>query len=172
MARSSVTAVSTVPSGRAALDEMARRVIDGNTYMVLGTLDPDGQPRLSPVFFTAARYRDFYWVSLPEAHHSRNVAERAEIRLVIFDSTLPPGEGEAVYVSATAREVPEAELPDVLGEAFRSDAGTQFPPEELSGDARLRLYVARATAYEVHVPGGHPTHGRGYDSRQAADPTA
>ena len=172
MARSSVTAVSTVPSGRAALDEMARRVIDGNTYMVLGTLDPDGQPRLSPVFYTAARYRDFYWVSVPEAHHSRNVAGRAEIRLVIFDSTLPPGEGEAVYVSATAREVPEAELPDVVGEAFRTDAGTQFTREELSGDARLRLYVARATAYEVHVPGRHPTHGRGYDSRQAADPTA
>ena len=164
--------MSILPSSRAALDDMARRVIDGNVYMVLGTLDPDGQPRLSPVFYTAARYRDFYWVSVPEAHHSRNLAERAKVRLVIFDSTLPPGEGEAVYVSATAREVPEAELPGVVGEAFRSDAGTQFTPNELSGDARLRLYVARATAYEVHVRGRHPTHGRGHDSRQAADPTA
>jgi nitroimidazol reductase NimA-like FMN-containing flavoprotein (pyridoxamine 5'-phosphate oxidase superfamily) len=164
--------VSILPSGRAALDEMARRVIDGNTYMVLGTLDPEGQPRLSPVFYTPARYRDFYWVSVPEAHHSRNVAERPDVRLVIFDSTMPPGEGEAVYVSATAREVPKAELPDVVREAFRTDAGTQFTPEELSGHARLRLYVARATSYEVHVRGSHPTHGRGYDSRQAADPTA
>ena len=164
--------MSTSPSGRGALDEMARRVIDGNTYMVLGTLDPDGQPRLSPVFYTAARYRDFYWVSVPESHHSRNAAERAEVRLVIFDSQLPPGEGEAVYITATAQEVPQENLPELVGEAFRTDAGTQFSLEELTGDARLRLYVARATAYEVHVRGRHPTHGRGYDSRQEADPTA
>jgi hypothetical protein len=163
--------MSTLPSGRATLDETARRVIDGNTYMVLGTLDPDGQPRLSPVFYTAARYRDFYWVSVSESHHSQNVAQRPDVRIVVFDSRRPPGEGEAVYVTATAQEVPEAQLPDVVGEAFRTDAGTQFTPEELSGDARLRLYVAQAASFEVHVPGGHPTHGRGYDSRQAADPT-
>lgn len=169
---SSVTAVSTSPRARAALDEMARRVIDGNTYMVLGTLDPDGQPRLSPVFYTSARYRDFYWVSVPDSHHSRNLAERPEVRVVIFDSRSRPGESEAVYITATAREVPEETLLHVVGEAFRTDAGTQFAPEELSGDARLRLYVARATAYEVHVRGSHPSHGRGYDSRQAADPTA
>ena len=163
--------MSTLPSGRAPLDEMARRVIDGNTYMVLATLDPDGQPRLSPVFYTPARYRDFYWVSVPNSHHSRNLAERPEVRVVIFDSRSRPGESEAVYITANVREIPKDELPDVVGEAFRTDVGTQFTPEELSGEGRLRLYVARATAYEVHVRGRYPTHGRGYDSRQAADPT-
>jgi hypothetical protein len=52
-----------------ALDATARRVIDANHYMTLGTLDPDGRPRLSPVCYTRARYSDFYWVSAPEAHH-------------------------------------------------------------------------------------------------------
>lgn len=33
---------------------MARRVLDSNRYMVLGTVEPDGGPRLSPVFFTPA----------------------------------------------------------------------------------------------------------------------
>ena len=169
---SSLTAVSTLPSGRSPLDEMARRVIDGNTYMVLGTLDPDGQPRLSPVFYTAARYGDFYWVSRPDAHHSRNLAERPHVQIVIFDSRRRPGEGEAVYTAADAGEFPQEKLSDVVGEAFRTDAGTQFSPQELSREVGLRLYVARATAYEVHVPGGHPPNGRGYDSRQAADPTA
>lgn len=165
--------MSTLPDGRADLDAMARRVIDGNLYLVLGTLDPDGQPRLSPVFYTAARYRDFYWVSVPDAQHSRNVAERPTVRLVVFDSRLRPAETEAVYVTATARMVPEEELADVVDEAFRTDGGAvRFPPEDLRGDASLRLYVARASAYEVHVRGRHPTHGRGYDSRQAADPTS
>ena len=169
---SNVGRVSLLPGGRAALDEMARRVIDQNLYMVLGTLDLDGQPRLSPVFYTAAGYRDFYWVSVPDAHHSRNVAERAAVRLVVFDSSLRPAETEAVYVTATARIVPADELADVVDEAFRTDGGAvRFTPDDLRGDASLRLYVARASSYEVHVRGRHPTHGRGYDSRQAADPT-
>jgi hypothetical protein len=165
--------VSTLRDGRAELDAMARRVIDGNRYLVLGTLDPDGQPRLSPVFYTAARYRHFYWVSLPDSHHSRNVAERPDVRLVVFDSSLRTAETEAVYVTATAREVPEGELADVVDEAFRTEGGAmRFTPEELRGDAALRLYVAAANTYEVHVRGRHPTLGRGYDSRQSADPTA
>jgi hypothetical protein len=158
--------------GRAVLDEMARRVIDRNLYLVLGTVDPDGQPRLSPVFYTAARYQDFYWVSLPGAHHSRNVAERPDVRIVVFDSSLLPSATEAVYITAMAMAVPDDELAGVVDEAFRTDGGAvRFTPDDLRGDAALRLYVAHATAYEVHVRGRHPTHGRGYDSRQPADPT-
>ena len=40
------------------LREMARRVLDGNRYMVLASVEEDGRPRLSPVFFTPAHYRD------------------------------------------------------------------------------------------------------------------
>ena len=162
--------MSTLPSGRAVLDEMARRVIDQNLYMVLGTMDPDGQPRLSPVYFTAARYEDFYWVSLPESHHSGNVADRPEVRIVVFDSSSPPGRPRP----STCRP-PPGWFPStsVVDEAFRTAGGAvRFTPAELSGDARLRLFVAHATSFEVHVRGRHPTHGRGYDSRQTADPRA
>ncbi len=34
------------------LGEMARRVIDTNRYLTLGTTEPDHRPRLSPVYFT------------------------------------------------------------------------------------------------------------------------
>ncbi|HEY3531368.1 MAG TPA: pyridoxamine 5'-phosphate oxidase family protein [Nocardioides sp.] len=154
------------------LAEMARRVIDGNRYLVLGTVEADGLPRLSPVYFTPARYRDFYWVSSPDAQHSRNVRERPEVRIVVFDSSTSPGTSEAVYMSATARELAEHELPEVLDEAFdQSRGGRRFAPEELSGDGDLRLYVATATAYDVHVRGSHPTYGTGIDRRMATDPT-
>lgn len=155
------------------LREMARRVIDGNRYLVLGTVEDDGRPRLSPVYFTPARYRDFYWVSSPDAQHSHNVRERPEVRIVVFDSSTLPGTSEAVYMSATVREVPADELPDVVGEAFDPDTrgARAFAVEELSGDGDLRLYVATATAYDVHVRGSHPTHGTGIDRRIATDPT-
>ncbi len=154
------------------LAEMARRVIDGNRYLVLGTVEADGQPRLSPVYFTPARYRDFYWVSSPDAQHSRNVRERPGVRIVVFDSSTEPGTSDAVYLSATAREVAEHELPKVLDEAFDpARGGRRFGPAELSGEGDLRLYVATATAYDVHVRGSHPTYGTGVDRRVATDPT-
>src|SRR5262245_57094043 len=163
--------------GRMSADDelraMARQVIDGNRYMVLGTLEPDGRPRLSPVFFTPARYRDFYWVSSPDARHSHNVRERPPVEIVVFDSTVQPNQGEAVYVSATGREVPAHELADVVREAIhpQTRGARAFAPEELRGDAALRLYVATATAYDVHVGAGHPTLGIGLDRRVATDPT-
>jgi hypothetical protein len=139
--------------------------------MTLATLDPGGRPRVSPVYYTPARYSDFYWVSSPDAQHSRNVHERPEIEIVIFDSTAAAGEGEAVYLGATARQVGDDELEQACDEAFRATAGARrFEPDELRGE--IRLYVARATSCEVHVPGRHPTHGRGLDSRQPADPGA
>jgi nitroimidazol reductase NimA-like FMN-containing flavoprotein (pyridoxamine 5'-phosphate oxidase superfamily) len=154
------------------LAAMARRVIDDNRYLVLGTVEDDGRPRLSPLYFTPARYRDFYWVSSPDARHSHNVRERPGVQMVVFDSSRPPNDGEAVYVEATAREVPGDALPDLLHEAFDPDSrgGRAFTVEELTGDGDLRLYVATATSYDVHVRAGHPTQGTGNDRRVATDP--
>lgn len=154
------------------LDARARRVIDVNHYMTLATLDPDGRPRLSPVYYTAARYSDFYWLSRPGARHSGNIAARPRVEIVIFDSTAAVGEGEAVYLSAVANAVGDDELDAVCAEAFRTTAGARrFEPHELRGDAPLRLYVARSTTCEVHVPGRDPVHGRGVDVRLPADPS-
>jgi hypothetical protein len=158
-------------AGHPDLDAMARRVIDINHYMTLGTRDGGGRPRLSPVYYTAARYTDFYWVSSPRARHSLNVAAHPEIEVVIYDSTAPVGEGEAVYLTATARAIPDNELDAVCGEAFRTTAGARrFTPDELREGAAMRLYVAHATGCEVHVAGGDPVHGRGTDARVPADP--
>ncbi|GIF71406.1 pyridoxamine 5'-phosphate oxidase family protein [Asanoa siamensis] len=154
------------------LDEMARQVIDSNKYMSLGTVGPDGRPRVSPVYFTHVGYRAFYWVSGPGARHSRNVAERPAVALVIFDSTVAIGQGRAVYVDAEATQVPDDELPRRCAEVFGAvaDGAVRFAPEELSGDADLRLYVARATDLDVHIPGGDPRYGTGIDSRRRVEP--
>ncbi len=156
------------------MDELNRRahdVVDGNRFIVLGTIDDDGRPRVSPVYFTHADYRDFYWVSSPESHHSRNLAARPQISFVVFDSSVTPAQKTqaAVYVDADAAEVSEADLPEECARAFahlRGDGARAFAPEELSGDADLRLYRARATRHQVHVRGSDPTYGKGIDHRE------
>ena len=85
----------------------AREVIDANRYMVLGTSNADGVPWATPVWFAQRDYREFFWVSRPETRHSRNLAERPELSIVIFDSTVTPGEGQAVYMEATAAQTTE-----------------------------------------------------------------
>src|SRR5688500_9495102 len=67
------------------LGSIARTIIDSNAYMTLATADGDGRPWASPVWYAAAGYAEFYWVSSPEARHSRNLAARPEVSIVIFE---------------------------------------------------------------------------------------
>ena len=86
-------------------DDIARSILDGNSYVVLATADADGAPWASPVWYAMANYRELYWVSHPVARHSRNIAGRPQIAMVVFDSTVPPGTGQGVYMRANAEEV-------------------------------------------------------------------
>jgi Pyridoxamine 5'-phosphate oxidase len=133
---------------------IARQVIDSNSYMTLGTADAAGVPWVSPVWFATDDYRHFLWVSDPQRRHSRNLAERPELSIVIFDSQAPIYEGQAVYMSAVA-DLPEGSELDRALETFsdRSEAegARRWTRADVEGEASLRLY--RATASEHFVLG-------------------
>jgi nitroimidazol reductase NimA-like FMN-containing flavoprotein (pyridoxamine 5'-phosphate oxidase superfamily) len=123
----------------------ARAVIDSNSYMTLGTADESGRPWVSPVWFAHSGYREFFWVSSPEARHSCNLATRPEISIVIFDSQVPPAGAEAVYLSAKAEELSGEELESGIGIFSRkseSDGLPAYSRENVEGPAPLRLYRA------------------------------
>jgi nitroimidazol reductase NimA-like FMN-containing flavoprotein (pyridoxamine 5'-phosphate oxidase superfamily) len=151
----------------------ARDVLQTNLYMTLGTADAAGRPWVTPVFFTAgdAAVATFYWVSSPGARHSHNIAERPEVSIVVFDSRVLVGTASAVYMSGTAAQVDDAELEDAARlYGSRGHGARYFPPEELTGDAALRLYRARITEHFILVRGGDPAFGgREVDGRLAVD---
>ena len=152
--------------------DIARRVIDDNHFMVLGTAQPNGTPRVSPVFYNHVGYQDFYWISSPRAQHSRNVAAQPRVEIVIYDSHVDPGPGtSAVYLGATAAQVPDTELASAVEAAFSSvrKGVRAYGVEELSGDAELRLYRASAQSVEIHVRGSDPERGTGIDRRLAVE---
>jgi hypothetical protein len=118
------------------LDAHARALIDANRYATLGTADGDGTPWVSPVYIATADYADFYWVSVQDARHSRNIAERPQISMVIFDSQVLPYHGAAVYLSATAAELAGPDL----------DRGVEiYPVRRLGARAASGATVSRAT---------------------------
>src|SRR3989442_15804183 len=88
----------------------ARGMINASRYRVLATADETGRPWASPVYFANSGYAEFFWVSAPEAAHSRNIAVRPQVSIVIFNSQVPIGAGQGVYMAAVAQEVPGAEL--------------------------------------------------------------
>jgi nitroimidazol reductase NimA-like FMN-containing flavoprotein (pyridoxamine 5'-phosphate oxidase superfamily) len=152
-------------------EDRARELIDTNRYMALGTVDPDGRPRVSPVYYAPDGYSTVYWISSTEAQHSRNVAERPDISMVMFDSTAPIGSGRAVYLKARGTRVPDDELDQCVDVACRARFPEQkpFPADELRPPGHLRLYRADVTEHSIHVPGGDPDFGKGIDHRMLVD---
>jgi uncharacterized protein YhbP (UPF0306 family) len=136
------------------LETIARTIIDSNFYMTMGTADENGRPWVSPVYYAHEDYANFYWVSSPEATHSRNLAARPEVSIVIFDSRTPVGSGQGVYISAVAEELMGADLDRGIAIfSGRSDAhgAGEWNVEDVRPPARHRLY--RATASEHWVLG-------------------
>jgi Pyridoxamine 5'-phosphate oxidase len=130
----------------------ARAIVDANTYLTLATADADGRPWVSPVWFATRDYREFVWVSRPEARHSLNIASRPEVAIVIFDSHVPPGQGRALYMSAHAEELDGGEAGRGL-DVFSAESVAQglpvWTPEQIAYGARHRLYRARALGQYV-----------------------
>ncbi|MFL6062693.1 MAG: pyridoxamine 5'-phosphate oxidase family protein [Marmoricola sp.] len=149
----------------ADLAELARRTLAGNRFMVLGTVDPSGRPRVSPLWFSLVDHEVVYWLSSPDAHHSQNIAIRPEVSIVVFDSSAAPYTGQAVYLEASASRVPDEELAKSCAMAFRDvDAADRHTPESLA-EAPFVLYRTRITASEVHVRGRDFGDGSGSDQR-------
>ena len=133
----------------------ARAIVDSNRYMTLATADESGLPWASPVWFATVDYRTFFWVSAPGARHSRNLAARPQLGIVIFDSQVPGGAGQAVYMSAVAQEVAGAEIDEGI-EIFSRTSEAQGLPvwtrEQVREPARHRLYRATASEHFVLSP--------------------
>jgi hypothetical protein len=155
------------------LREAVSQVIDANVYMVLSTADESGQPWVSPVFFATADQVDFYWISAPDTIHSRNLVARPGLSIVIFNSQVPPGQGQAraVYLSGEAGLVPAPEIARGLEiyPGLASRGGRIIAPEEVTAPGPYRLYRARVSARWVLCPRPNgqacAEHGKAYDHR-------
>src|SRR5688500_7311411 len=111
---------------------IARRLVAENRYLTLGTADADGRPWASPVWFAPAAGATFLWVSSPEARHSRNIAGRPEIAIVIFDSTVPVGGAEALYVEAVAEQLLGEEAIHAVADYSERSTATGAPAWDVS----------------------------------------
>ena len=154
------------------LADLARRVIDANRYMALGTADASGHPWVTPVWFASQDYLRFHWVSSPAARHSRNLEARREVAIAIFDSTVPVGAAQAVYMAGTAEELRGAELErgiEVFGRLSVADVGRGWGKDDVQPPSPFRLYRATVSEHYVLIAGRDPERGTGVDRRERVE---
>ncbi len=135
------------------LDAVARSIVDTNWFMALGTADESGMPWVSPVWYATLSYREYVWVSRPGARHSRNLAQRPQVAIAIYDSHRPGG-WSAFYMTAVAEELEHVD--DAL-DSFNRRSEAQglraWSRAEVVPPGEFRLY--RATATEQFVLDDH-----------------
>jgi hypothetical protein len=149
------------------LAAIARAIIDASRYMTLATADEDGRPWASPVFYAAADYAEFYWISAPGSTHSRNLAQRPRISIVIFDSGVAEGAGQAVYMAATAEQVADGDL----ARGSPSIPARRTPARTLSPLSNSRGRPLTASTGPLFLSTGSSAHGTPARARSMASPS-
>lgn len=130
-------------------NKRAAEIINEILYITIASVSADGQPWNTPVYSAFDKDLNFYWFSDKNSQHSQNVRSKSKVLLVIYNSTVPVGTGEGVYVKATVSELnaPEeilaakAVLDERVGKEKERNA------ENYIGNAVLRGY--KATAVQV-----------------------
>jgi nitroimidazol reductase NimA-like FMN-containing flavoprotein (pyridoxamine 5'-phosphate oxidase superfamily) len=122
----------------------AKAIIDQIKYITIATVGSNGQPWVTPVAAVHDADYNFYWASWTENQHSKNIAARSNIAIVIYNST-PAGDSEpGVYIRAKAiqltdeQEVASAAL--LLEDPYNPSEGEYY-----LGEYPRRIYKAAPT---------------------------
>ena len=121
----------------------AKEIIAKIPYITVASISKDGQPWNAPVFTAYDKDYNFYWGTYRDSQKSKNIRANENVFLVIYDSTVPPGEGEGVYIRAKATELDdpkEIELAHKL--LWNRHIVPYWRLEQVQGDTPIRLYKA------------------------------
>jgi uncharacterized pyridoxamine 5'-phosphate oxidase family protein len=119
----------------------AKAILGKIRYATIATASKNGKPWNSPVAHEYDKDLNIYWFSDKNNQHSKNVRENPEVFIVMYDSTVPEGEGVGLYIEATATEVTDS---DEITFARRIKKGSDYdrPADDFLGDAVRRVYKA------------------------------
>jgi general stress protein 26 len=122
-------------------DKRAAEIIKQIRYATLATVTPEGLPWNSPVAHEYDNSLNIYWVSDKEGQHSKNVTANNKVFIVIYDSTVPEGDGEGVYIQANVEQVID---PEEILKVRRIKKGSHFEqsPDSFLGDSIRYMYKA------------------------------
>ena len=134
--------------------EKAKAIIAKIMYITIATVSKDGKPWNTPVYSAYDEKFNFFWVSWKENEHSKNIHNSSDVFLVIYDSTMPEGTGEGVYVEAKAYELnDQKEIEHALKYLYSRKSKIPRKAEEFLGDYPRRVYKAISEKFWLNTDG-------------------
>jgi len=118
----------------------AQEILATIRYATIATVTPDGKPWNSPVAHEIDADNIIYWFSDKANQHSVNVRENPHAYIVIYDSTVPEGDGEGVYIEVDVTELDNADEINAIRNTKKGKVVDDA--SEFLGDAVRRCYKA------------------------------
>jgi uncharacterized protein YhbP (UPF0306 family) len=118
--------------------DTVRALLGAHSTLTLATVDEDGAPRATPLFYLADEAPRVYWFSSAQSVHSRNCARTGEAAAAVYAETAEWRRIRGVQMRGPARAVRDA------GERQRIAA---LYIERFGLSAAPRLALKRATLY-------------------------
>jgi general stress protein 26 len=122
-------------------DKRAVEILRQIKYATVATASKNGKPWNSPVACVYDNQLNLYWFSDKQNQHSQNIRENEDVFIVIYDSTVPEGDGEGVYIEAKVVELDDpAEI--LRARKIKKGEDYQGSPDDFLGNAVRRVYKA------------------------------
>lgn len=132
----------------------AKEIISKIIYITIATVSKDGKPWNTPVYSAFDEKYNFFWASWTENDHSKNIRQNPEVFIVIYDSTVPEGTGEGVYVKAKVYELSDPkEIEHATKYLYGRKSKNPRPVEEFLGDYPRRVYKAVPEKFWLNTDG-------------------
>ena len=114
-----------------------------NIYCTIATINKDGSPWSSPVFFAFDQAKNIYWWSPLKATHSQNIIRDERAFINIFNSQVPESKGKGLYIKARAKIVEDLrELEHAINVYNKRSKVFKLSIKNSSGEAPTRIFLA------------------------------
>ena len=128
--------------------QKVRKIIEKNVFMTIATATPDGEPWVTPVFYSYDGELNFYWYSSSRTKHSQLIAKNKKVAVTIFNSNASEEDTAGVYITGKAHEVEKDDLRQALTIYFERAMPTNEEerykmintPEDFLEFSELRMY--------------------------------
>lgn len=128
----------------------AREMLKSTRFVAVATVNEDGSPHNSPLFFIPdPQLKFFYWGSHPESLHSKNIVRTGKLFAAIYNET------GGLYIQAEHGHILEGEelkYALAIHNAVRARYGKKpLPLEYYQGENPQRMWAATITQLSVNT---------------------
>lgn len=154
------------------LAHIAADYLADTTYLALATVGADGNPWITPLYYSTTPTLDVLWASAADARHSYNIQANPRVAISCYDSSAKFGTAQGLYLEADAKALAQEELQAACQAFYKrrfNDEDTlrrkgRGPADFLPPSPR-RMYRAEILQAWVLSPEGHSTYGPLVDER-------